>query len=201
MENYEQFPLGKVAVRVLSAVIALYLFIVGQAQAVAPARPPLYEVEILVFENRLPELEGGELWLGEPRITSELFREAVAMGVSPAPDSVLSRAAALLEKDGHYRILAHQRWRQTAEPKSVTKPVKVISSDPALNGALKLYLSRFLHVNLELVLHADSGQSSDTPAQQTYWINEHRRIRTKTLHYFDHPKFGALVSVVQIDKE
>lgn len=188
-------------VRVLSVLLALSLFVLVPAQAAAPVTPPLYEIEILVFENRLPELEGGELWRGEPRITPELFREAVAMdgSAAPPPDSALRRAAALLEKDGHYRILTHQRWQQTAEARSAAKPVKLASYDPAFNGVVRFYLSRFLHVDLELVLRAraDSGE----PAEQAYWINEHQRIRTKALHYFDHPKLGALLRVEQIGKD
>lgn len=184
-----------------AALLALCLFASGQALAVAPVKPPLYEIEILVFENRLPELEGGELWLGEPTITPKLFSEAVALGESPAPDSALSRAATLLKKDGHYRILAHQRWQQTAETRSAAKPVKLSGPDPAFSGVLKFYLSRFLHMDLELVLHANSEQPAETPARLAYWIKEHRRIRTKTLHYFDHPKFGALVRVVQVGKD
>jgi hypothetical protein len=173
------------------------------AWAVTPVPAAQYEIEVLVFENRLPELEGGELWVNEPRIDRALLDEAVTMGTQSPSDAALSRAAALLEKDGHYRVLAHLRWQQTAEAKSATKPVRIRGLDPALDGALRFYLSRFLHVDLALLWRPltkiEPGMAP--PPTAAYWIDEHRRVRTKTLHYFDHPKFGALVRIVQLGKD
>ncbi len=185
--------------RISLGLLAVFLFALARvAWGVTPVPAPLYEIEILVFENRLPELEGGESWLGEPRITPALLAEAIDVGTPPASDSELARAAKLLEKDGHYRVLAHLRWQQTAEGKSATKPVRIRGVDPALDGVLRFYLSRFLHVDLELVWRqtakGDSGLTPSSPAA-AYGIAAHRRIRTKELHYFDHPKFGALLRV------
>lgn len=39
------------------------------------------------------------------------------------------------------------------------------------------------------------------PQFQRYRLRESRRVRTEELHYFDHPKFGAIVRVVEVPEE
>src|SRR2546427_6219058 len=100
--------------------------------AVAHAAPATttYDVEVLVFENRLPTLEGGELWTrNRLRASIPEIAEAVATGETPASNSTLTSAAAALERDGNYRVLVLQHWQQTAEAKSAVKPVRLRSAD------------------------------------------------------------------------
>jgi hypothetical protein len=40
--------------------------------------------------------------------------------------------------------------------------------------------------------------TSETVPGQIYRIVEQRRIKTKIVHYFDNPKFGALVRIAPI---
>jgi len=74
--------------------------------------------------------------------------------------------------------------------------VRIRGGDNTLDGTLKFYLSRFLHVDVNLALSADGN-----PSDQPYRIVDHRRIKTQEINYFDHPKFGILLKVVQIGKE
>lgn len=166
----------------------------------APAATNMYDIEVVVFENRLTDLEGGELWARNPEKTASAAKdESITAGEKPLTDSPLSAATTALEKSGRHHVLAHLRWKQSAEAKSVSKPVKISNTAGGLDGSLRFYLSRVLLLELNLVLR--EGQSggilSGTSEKDAvvYRLNEPRRIKVSETHYFDHPKFGALVRV------
>ena len=164
----------------------------------APAATNLYEVEVVVFENRLSDLEGGEL-LGRDRESPAGTKqdEPVVAGVKPPEDSPLSAAVAALEKSGRHPVLAHLRWQQSAEAKSLSKPVQIGSAAGILDGSLRFYLSRILIVELNLALREMQGGGAAENATMVYRLNESRRIKVTETHYFDNPKLGALVRVTQ----
>jgi len=166
----------------------------------APAATNSYEIEVVVFENRLSSLESNELWARETeKPTSTGKDKPVSAGENPPADSALSAAAAALEKSGRHHVLTHLRWRQTAEAKSVSKPVNIGNVAGGLDGSLRFYLSRFLIVEMNLALHELQGGGTFSGAAENgtvvYRLNEPRRIKVSETHYFDHPKFGALVRV------
>ncbi len=168
------------------------------AYAAAPSTN-VYEIEVVVFENRIPDLEGDEHWARDPdKSASTDMNDAVSVGEKPAADSALSATAAALESSGRHHVLAHLRWQQSAEAKSVSKPVKVVSTDGSLEGALRFYLSRFLLLDVNLTLREAASGGMPGGAGQiapAYRLAEARRVKSSETHYFDHPKFGALVRV------
>jgi hypothetical protein len=179
--------------------IFLMMAPVASLQA-APASTNLYEIEVVVFENRLSGLEAGELWAREREKPSNTGKDKpVSAGGNPPANSSLSATAAALEKSGRHHVLAHLRWRQNAEAKSVSKPVNISNAAAGLNGSLRFYLSRFLIVEMNLALSEmqSGGTFSGASGNETvvYRLNESRRIKVSETHYFDHPKFGALVRV------
>jgi hypothetical protein len=166
----------------------------------APAATNMYEIEVVVFENRLSDLEGGELWTrGMEKPANAEKNEAVGAGEKPPADSPLSAASTALEKSGRHHVLAHLRWQQSAEAKSVSKPVKISNVEGGLDGSLRFYLSRFLILDLNLGLREmQSGGIFSGVSEKdatVYRLNEPRRIKVSETQYFDHPKFGALVRV------
>jgi len=150
----------------------------------------LYDIEVLVFENRQPGLEGGEAWKDARKEIADLDRAALPEAV-PAPDSALSQIIGALERGGQHRVLVHRRWQQTAGGKTETAPLRLQSTGRELDGTLRFYLNRFLYVEMDLVLRG-SGE--------TYPLTEHRRIRPQEIQYFDHPRLGALVRVTALGK-
>jgi len=83
-----------------------------------------------------------------------------------------------------------------------------------LEGLITITLSRYLHTRAELVMRkpADNNhllQQVEEMAEQeqqelmdiegqlllNYGLNEQRRMRSKKLHYLDHPEFGMLVLI------
>jgi hypothetical protein len=179
--------------------------------ASAAKKPDLYEVEVVIFQTKLAYLEGEELWARDI-VNTKLrgLKDAIRVNDSPSIDSPLWQAAGTLEADVEYHVLLRKRWLQSAEAQSKTKRVYLTNAgtgDPLeLEGTIRLYQSRYLHVDLELVLgegrirEASAGGSTDA-SPNVYRISEQRRIRSGKINYFDHPKFGALVWVAPVDKK
>jgi len=81
-----------------------------------------------------------------------------------------------------------------------------------LEGKITIALSRYLHTYVDLVLRRprlliDSepgqsvqtrdtpGYSADTRILNNHSLREHRRMRSKNLHYIDSPEFGMLILI------
>lgn len=161
----------------------------GAATSTPTAR---YQIEVLIFEVRLPELEGSELWTRVERPVDLI--DAPMPADMPSSEDFVSAAEAL-RADGRFRVLLQKRWVQNAEPpKSDVPPMHLATWDAELDGTLRFYLSRFLHVELNLLFQPQTTVIGGDAAPN-YLIKEERRIRSNQLHYFDHPKFGVLFRV------
>ncbi len=164
-----------------------------------PAAPTvsttLYDIEVLVFENNQPSLEGREAWKETLRESADAEQTATPEG-APAPDSTLSQAARTLEHGGQHRILVHKHWQQNADAKSATTPLRLQSANNELDGTLRFYFNRSLHVELNLALQDPRAAGGVTAFQ----LIEHRRVRPQEIHYFDHPRLGALVRITAVGK-
>jgi hypothetical protein len=202
---------GKAVKRVI-IIVLLCLVPAFSAWAASSAKNrDLYEVEVVIFQTKLAYLEGEELWARDI-VNTKLpgLTDAVTVKDVPSIDSPLWKAAGTLEADAEYHVLLRKRWLQSAEPRSKTKWVYLTNArtgDPLqLEGTIRLYQSRYLHVDIELLLReggvreASAGKSTDT-LPYVYRISEQRRIRAGKINYFDHPKFGALVWVAPVDKK
>lgn len=188
-----------------------------------------YEVEVVVFKNEMPELEGKEIWSPDrvDLTLPELDKAAKAADTNDE-EGVLGKAVAALNEHASYTVLAHKRWTQTAEARSTSPLKRVYTEDGELDGTFVFYMSRFLHVEIKALLkdleaseklasafeasksgndETSSGKkdgmaidASNNPSVLAYRIDESRRIRSNEIHYFDHPKFGVLVKVSPVEK-
>lgn len=185
--------------RLITLLPSLLLLAPLPAAAADADKPSRYDIEVLVFENRLPELAGDELVRGDPAtLRRKALETAVPPVASPAENYLQPGITRLLEGDGHYRVLAHAHWQQTLEPspKTPVKPVRIAGADPnELDGSVRFTMSRFLHLDVGLLFRP----AADGEAAATYTINEQRRIKSQETHYFDHPRFGVLVRVIPLD--
>ena len=122
-----------------------------------------------------------------------------------------------------YQPIMHFGWTQPAYPRDVTPPIELRAfgePPPGLDGSLTLYLSRFLHLVVDLSLQApdtgstaaaepafDYGQDGgrfgmqEPPRPVYYRIQENRIVKNGDLRYFDHPKFGVLAKVTRVGDE
>lgn len=86
-----------------------------------------------------------------------------------------------------------------------------------IEGQIILTLSRYLHTQANLVLrkpadtegriqHSENPTGNDMTETRegqlllNYGMNEERRMRSKKLHYLDHPNFGMLVLITPYEK-
>jgi hypothetical protein len=106
-----------------------------------------------------------------------------------------------------YEPLLHGGWVQEGLPEDQAHPFD-LSYLGAYNprGTVQLYLSRFLHVTLNLEFQPPGAASAGSFVASPFGLNEvvvqaryslldQRRLRSGELHYIDHPLFGVLVLV------
>jgi Peptidoglycan-binding protein, CsiV len=118
-----------------------------------------------------------------------------------------------------YRTVMHFGWTQPALSRDETTPIELRTfGDPpaGLDGNFTLYLSRFLHLVVDLSLEADTAAPTDQPVagfgddrdrtgpEQAqlpvhYRIEENRIVKSGDIRYFDHPKFGVVAKVTRVD--
>lgn len=187
-------------------ILALLGIFYGPLALSAPAdkdKESTYEIEAVVFENRLPELVGDELLARDPAKTNIRGLENAVVPEKMEGDSYLQPTITnLLEKDGHYRVLAHLRWFQTVDAKSIAKPMRVTSTTPdELEGTIRFFMSRHLHLDVNLVFRETVATAGSEPTANVYQMNEQRKIKTQETHYFDHPRLGVLVRVMPVEKD
>jgi hypothetical protein len=163
----------------------------------APAeKESTYEVEVVIFENRLPEFIGDELLaqIGEQKIN----KSDIAVTPEPAVSEpyLYPTISNLLTQDGRYRVLAHQHWQQTIDAKSIAKPVTVVASNPAeLEGTIRFFMSRHLHLSVDLLYRDVTTEAGSV----VYRLKEQRKLKAQETHYFDHPRLGMLVRIMPLE--
>lgn len=155
---------------------------------------PLPETDVEPLEKTLED-EDQDLWL--PKETYRLVNEANA----------LSRSAG-------YRMLAHFAWRQPVVDRkhAQARPIQEVVNQfgaVQLDGSVRVAVERYLHLYLDLQLHIETDTATDTANDKTpateydevkidfpeLKLTEHRRMRSKELHYFDHPYFAVLALI------
>jgi hypothetical protein len=167
-----------------------------------------YELE----EHELGEHELGEYELGEYELEGEPF----GLVMLAEENFQLKDEFERLDNLEEYTPLLHFGWTQTTYPddEQEVRPLSSFVTLPnGLEGDLTLYLSRYLHlaVNLQLddapVKELPCGYDNDKPEESAprtypvrYRIEEDRIFRIGELHYFDHPKFGVLAKIIRAEE-
>ncbi|MGB5706866.1 MAG: CsiV family protein [Arenicellales bacterium] len=180
--------------------LAIFLFFFVQIFAL-PALARDYQIELLVFEPKNPSSESEEQWnAGSNQILADqesMRGIAVAAVNLPLQKGVsrLKRIESELLSSG-YRLLVSTSWPQPAEVYQRAPIVNISRSDNKLIGFLKVYKTSliFVDVNLGLV------DALIDPVLPTFFISEKRRVKFKEVHYFDHPKFGAILTVWPVEE-
>jgi hypothetical protein len=123
-----------------------------------------------------------------------------------------------------YETITHFGWTQPAFPEEETPPIELqllTEAPESLNGTFTLYLSRYLHLVVDLALDApdafeeevidDDDFFSFGDAQRQYGqeadampvrfrIQDDRIFKNGDLRYFDHPKFGVLAKITRVEE-
>jgi hypothetical protein len=168
------------------------------ARAASADKESTYEIEVVVFENRLPELIGDEMLARDAEARIKKLESAVTPEAAVSEPYLHPTITSLLDQDGHYRVLAHQHWQQTIDAKTVAKPVRVMATNPAeLEGTIRFFMSRHLHLDVNLLFRDVAAGSGNV----VYRLNEQRKLKSQETHYFDHPRLGVLIRVMPLDLE
>jgi len=131
-----------------------------------------------------------------------------SLSFQPATGFVMSDVADRLRRRSGYRVLMHEAWRQPGYERAVAQPVELAvlsrirarsdATAPAtvtgldesqLNAIATFYLSRYLHLILDVSLGNDGARQ----------IQERRRMRIGELHYFDAPGLGAVATINRVE--
>ncbi len=123
--------------------------------------------------------------------------------------------------------MMHFGWTQSTRPQEETQAIELhrFGKPPqGLDGSFTLYLSRFLHLVVDLALdapedfsisaavdepHLAFGDSRSRfgdeiglrPQSVRYRIQENRIVRNGDVRYFDHPKFGVVAKITRVEEE
>lgn len=175
------------------------------------ATPPIYDVEVIIFTNNASN-DGGEHWsrpYPDRNSRSGIFPDGQFTELSQSHYK-LNGVRNGLERSGNYSVLFHRAWRQLAHNKAraVAYPLHSIAANgrDSIEGSITLVRERFLHLEVNALLMSaldGTGITYSDAATSTplFELREKRRIRTKELHYFDHPRFGMIAQVTPYSPE
>lgn len=238
-----------------AAGVAHAQFPTGTGDSVADEAPRRYIVEMIIFEYAENVGQGSEIFVPEPvepdfDVTGIAMSDAadtatdadsideaavvVDLGIRTLTREELTMQDTLarLERLDAYRPLMHFGWSQAtvAEDQSPELPLARFGTPPpGLDGDLKLYLNRFLHLVVDVsklasdgitpmrpqqpVIGAPGGRSDRAAERSTfgrdivveyqplrYRIAEDRIMKNGETRYFDHPKIGVIAKVTRVEE-
>jgi hypothetical protein len=184
-----------------------------------------------VFSDEVVEAEAPPAWTvvlpaSTPASEDVGDRNPFELVLLPEEEFTLVAAARQFELLDAYKTLMHFGWTQPTFPEEETPAIelRLLAEPPeGLNGTLTLYLSRYLHLVVDLALDApnefetevvdDDSFFSFSDAREQYGsdyafapmpvrfrIQENRILKNGELRYFDHPKFGVLAKVTRVEE-
>jgi hypothetical protein len=203
-----------------------------------------YTVEVIIFRYAQEVSSGSEIFLPdepEPAAEDDPLEFSDMSALEPEPDAEpdnevellpdtefamlaeedfqLEEAYGRLERLEAYEPLMHFGWTQATWPREQTEAIPLFrfgTPPPDLDGTLTLYLSRYLHLVVDLQLRAPETQPimqptagfssfdafGEEPASPTFYrIQESRILKNSELRYYDHPKFGVLARVDRVEAD
>lgn len=112
----------------------------------------------------------------------------------------LNSELAKIRNSNAYAPVLYATWRQEVADKKTANSFNVAASGippDILSGTVRVYKERYLHVVLDLEMPENSGFSLRSEPVK-FRLKQSRRLRGKTIQYFDHPMFGAITLVKEV---
>ncbi len=180
----------------LSLIRSLFFVALMSFGAAAQAQQ-WYHVELIVFEvlNPSDNEQSPVFTLQDPAPLKVGMSNKV---IQPAGDKNLTDISQRLRNSAGYRVISHQTWQQAVGSRSRAQAV-AIDSD-RVQGQVRFHIATYLHASLDLWLQ-DGVRSVESDSYHTLHqprLVELRRIRSKQVHYFDHPRFGAILQLIPV---
>jgi hypothetical protein len=184
----------------------------GTEMFVPDEPPPVEAPDEANLENN-DTLESTPEFVPEPEVIAEDTTKKFELTMLAEDDFTMQNIVDHLERLDAYRPLVHFGWTQSTYPEEETeaRPLSFFVTPPTgLDGDLKLYLSRYLHLALNLQLDAPVAETTGNRDNSfgyndsqvvsypvRYRIVEDRIFKNGDLRYFDHPKFGVLAKITR----
>ena len=167
-----------------------------------------YHVELIVFEQL--DTVTDEQWPQMPELkTAPLTPQSISKLIQPAKNETLLNSVERLNRSAAYQVHYHSAWQQPIMRKRSAKFIDIHSDNELIQGEMRLYKSTYLHAALDLWLVENTAQVNswsdvspdgvDIDMPRNPHLLESRRIRSKKLYFFDHPKMGALLKLTPIE--
>ncbi len=157
----------------------------------------------------------------EPAVTA--LSEDNSQRFTSIKPAILKKQYNGVKVSSEYKVLFYGAWRQDGLSESDAFEINIdelennhkSSSQNTISGTFKLVLARYLHIYNNLsyqrnVTRAASYEESSTESNaisaessvyvETYPLTSHRRMRSKELHYIDHPLVGILIQINPVEK-
>ena len=211
-----------------------------------------YTVEVIIFSYEEDVSVGTELFLPDVPVVEEFapapdemfvfgdtetepeLVDAEAEEEPRGPEFILNIEdefsmldfASRLERLDAYEPIMHFSWTQEtlAQEDTVSIELAALGEAPeGLTGSFTLYLSRYLHLVVDLTLddplapeepvaindsvltfsdeRSGFGYDASAPGPVRFRLQENRIFKNGDLRYFDHPKFGVLARITRVEEE
>ncbi len=175
-----------------------------------------YSVEYIVFENITSTGQYLEPWSEEPL---QVPSDAIILNTLSTQSNFsrltlkqqqLHGAANRFKQLAAYQAMIHNGWIQALNTKTKGLPVLVLQQvgRRQLEGLMTLHRGKHLHLDLDIQLteqdllttRGNSEANNLIPLSPSiYRLKQTRRIKSGELNYFDHPRFGIICLVTEID--
>ena len=182
-----------------------------------------YRIELVIFEHASEESRRLQQEIAAVREPS--FGGSTLDGRNyQTADFELHRAVERVENSGTGRVLARLAWEQIGrdhastpwlrvqegrrlgwrrdtleEGRDALQPVVLEDELYELEGRLRVWVGRYLHLETDLIYHVDTGiRSAETPPAIA--VQGHQRMNSgDQLFYLDHPVIGIIARVTRAD--
>ncbi len=182
-----------------------------------------YDVEIIIFEDTHARYLSSQSWGQAIQNTDEGYKDiSTDKKINQNPTnyqsikpSILKNKYKRISTSSEYNVLFYGAWRQPGLAKDrafeidINDLVNIHTSKTAnkLSGKFKLVLARYLHIYNELKYQREVFTTLENTKEKTeinvevYPLTSHRRMRSKELHYIDHPLVGMLIQITPVIKQ
>jgi hypothetical protein len=186
-----------------------------------------YEIELIVFTINDPNALTAERWREPASFPGmENAVELVPGMADPADTAFHLLPAEQMQLNDDFNRLAnvrrytprvHVAWRQPVTGRNESTSVQIHSRYPLpasymekadipslldqISGTVTISVERYLHVDAQLLYTrppALTEASANIPVN--FVLKESRRLRSKEVHYLDHPMFGMLIQIVPYER-
>ena len=189
-------------------------------------KPLEYDVEIIIFEDAKARYINSEYWAQDaividtdkPAKSRKKHRVSNinATSYKNIKPEILKAQYKRIKNSKEYKVLFYGSWRQTglAAKNAFNINIKGLdnrhkkSSKNSITGNFKLVLARYLHIygDMEYQRNVDNSSAEQTIENSalvntSYPMKIHRRMRSKELHYIDHPLVGILIQINPVNPD